>query len=327
MALNIFPNDVAEELKAYAEKFSKHCTEELFGSKGEADAAKIEAEQIFDHFKEKSESLLSEKSCEDIKMILSSEASCTANAMNGNLIVAAREKERVKEHCQKLVEGGEVSKELAKNVAEMGWGAAWYAAHTIVGDKDDAVRDKANLAMYFSKIQGPVKVVAMKFIMDEAKILSQKLKIVARERLINNTDVPQAMTISFSVTEGKTTSISRTISFSYGIDASFSVGFFGFATFCFMVSFLFSHGKTINESISTGISKAYTFPISVPARTTYRAQGMVHEAKMHVPYEIVFDFGGAQRSIKGIWKGVAVSEATFEINEETCNMQCCLVRH
>ena len=327
MALNIFPSDVAKELKKYATKFSKHCTEELFGSKGEADAAKIEAEQHFDHFKEISESLLSEESCEEIKMILSSEAWCTAHTMNGNEILAAIEKERVKEHCQKLVEGGEVSKELAKNVAEMGWGVAWYAAHTIVGDKDDAVRDKANLAMYFSKMQGPVKVVAMKFIMDEAKILSQKLKIVARERLINNSDVQQAMTISFTVTEGKTTSVSRTINFSYGIDVSFSVGFFGFATFGFMVSFLFTHGKTFTESINTGISKTYTFPISVPPHTSYRAQGTVHEAKMHVPYELVFDFGGAQRSIKGVWKGVAVSEATFEINEETCNTQCCLLRH
>ena len=46
---------------------------------------------------------------------------------------------------------------------------------------------------------------------------------------------------------------------------------------------------------------------------------------MDVPYELVFDFGGAQRSIKGIWKGAAVSEATFEVNLEACNMQCCLV--
>ena len=314
MALNLFPSDVAEELKAYAEKSSLHCAEARFGSKGKADAAKIEAEQHFDYFKEKSETLLSEESCEDIKTILWYEAWYTANTRKGYHGDAAKAKERVREYCQKLVKGGQVSKELAKNVAEMGWGAAWYAANTIVGYKDDAVRDKANLAMYFSKIQGPVCLVAMNFIMDEAKILSQKPKIVARERLINNSDVEQTMTIRFSVTEGKTTSISHKIGFSYGINTSFSAGFFGFAKMKYEASFSFSHEHTFAESSSMGISQTYQFPLSVPAHTTYHAQGMVHEAQMDVPYELVFDFGGAQRSIKGIWKGVAVSEATFQVN-------------
>ena len=156
MALNVLPSDVAGELKAYAEWSSVHCAEAHFGSKGKADAAKIEAEQHFDHFKEKSETLLSEESCEDIKKILWYEAWYTSNTTKGHRGDAAKDKERVREHCQKLVKGGEVSKELAKNVAEMGWGAAWYAANTIVGNKDDAVRDKGNLEMYFSKIQGPV---------------------------------------------------------------------------------------------------------------------------------------------------------------------------
>ena len=42
---------------------------------------------------------------------------------------------------------------------------------------------------------------------------------------------------------------------------------------------------------------------------------MVHEASMEVPYELVFDFGdGKQKSISGVWTGVAVSSATYEIN-------------
>ena len=39
----------------------------------------------------------------------------------------------------------------------------------------------------------------------------------------------------------------------------------------------------------------------------YKAKGMVHEADMDVPYKVVFDFG----VITGMWKGVAVSTATY----------------
>lgn len=33
----------------------------------------------------------------------------------------------------------------------------------------------------------------------------------------------------------------------------------------------------------------------------------VHKAEMKVPYEIDFDFGGKQKSIYGMWQGVATS--------------------
>ena len=59
------------------------------------------------------------------------------------------------------------------------------------------------------------------------------------------------------------------------------------------VSFSFSHEHAFAESASMGISQMYQFLLLVPAQTTYLAQGVVHEAQMDVPYELVFDFGGA----------------------------------
>ena len=41
MTLNLFPSDVADELKAYAVKASLHCAKVRLGSEGEADAAKV----------------------------------------------------------------------------------------------------------------------------------------------------------------------------------------------------------------------------------------------------------------------------------------------
>lgn len=102
--------------------------------------------------------------------------------------------------------------------------AAWFAAHTIVGHDDDATLNRARLDMYFKKILGEINLVAMNFILDEANILSQ----ISVEDLLNNSDVKQAMTFRFSVTEGKIHSTSHTIGFSYGINSSFDDGFSGF---------------------------------------------------------------------------------------------------
>lgn len=315
MALNIFPIDVADEIKSYAEKASSNCAKERFGSKGEADAAQIEAEQHYDQFKEKSEGLLSNQSRENIKLMLWREAWYTANTRKGYDGDANNDKQAIEEHYQRVISAGEVSTTLLTNVKEMGWGAAWFAANTSVGYDDDAVRDKANLEAYFAKIHGEVNLVAMNFFMDEAKILSQKPNVVAEQTLVNNGDIQQSMAFKFSVTEGRTTSASHKIGFSYGIKTSFSAGFVGFAESKYELSFNFSHDHTFSESTNTGTTKSYEFPLSVPARTTYKAKGMVHEANMDVPYELVFDFNGARRSVRGIWKGVAVSSATYRIDE------------
>ncbi len=315
MELLIFPQDVADELKACAEKASWHTARERFGKKGEADAEKIEMEKHFRNLKQKSDGLLSEKTCGEIKSMFWFAAWHTANTRKGYESDAKRDKKQVEGHYKNLVEGREVDGKLAANLKEMGWAAAWLAANTIVGYKDDAKRDKANLDSHFEQISGEVNLVAMNFFTDEAKILAEKPKVVAEERLVNNSDVQQTMAFKFTVTEGKTNSTSTKIAFSYGVKVGFEAGFFGFAESKYELSFNFSHDHTFAQSTSSGTTKAYEFPLAVPAHTTYKAKGMVHEAQMDVPYELVFDFGGGRRSVKGIWKGVAVSRATYQVDK------------
>ena len=217
---------------------------------------------------------------------------------------------------QDVKNGGELTETLATNVRELGRHAALFAAHTIVGRHDDAKRDQANLDSYFSKIRGEINLVAMNFFMDQAKILSQTPKVVSEKNLVNNSDVDQAMTFGFSMTEGKTYSTSHTIGFSYGINASFNAGFSGFGEINFGLSFSFSHSHTFEQSVSTGTTKSVEFPLSVPAHSTYNAKGMVSEAEMEIPYELVFDFGGAHRKLKGHWKGLACSKATYRVDKK-----------
>ncbi len=160
----------------------------------------------------------------------------------------------------------------------------------------------------------------MNFNMDEAKIVSEKPTVVAKETLVNNGDIQQTKSFKFSVKDGKTSSTSHKIAFSYGVKTSFSAGFSGLADSGYEISFDFSHDRTFSESTNAGVTKSCRFPLSVPAHNTYVAKGMLREAQMEVPYELVFDFAGAKRSVNGIWNGVAVSRPTFQVDKKQWEM-------
>ena len=325
--LEILPLDVAEELKRYAEKAASHWSKRLLGVRGEADADRIEAKKHYDSFKEKCKGLLSDRSCEDIRSMLWNAARYKANKAKSKrcwLLFernqykkdAASDKRGVQAMYHAVLNGGEINKTLATNVSELGRYAALFATHTIIGRHDDALRDQAFVDSYFNEICGEINLVAMNFFMDEAKILSQTPKVVSEENLVNNTEVVQAMTFAFSMTEGKTHSTSHKIGFNYGIKSSFKAGFSGFGDINFELSFSFSQSHTFEQSVSTGTTKSVEFPLSVPKYSTYIAKGIVHEAEMEIPYELVFDVGGAHRKLKGHWKGVACSKATNQVDKK-----------
>ena len=332
--LEIFPPDAADELKAYAERQSLHCAKMRLGNRAEADADKTKAKDHYDAFQEKCKGLLSDKSCQHIRSMLGNAAWHAANTKKSKQCWLPSKRYRYRSDSrsdksgmhaqyQDIIKVGEISENLATNLKEMGCHVARHAANTLAGHDDDAIRDQANVDSYFKKIQGTVNLVDMKFIMNEANILSEEPKIVSKEVLPNHSDLQQTMVFSFSVTEGTTHSTSHTIGFTYGIESSFSVGFPSVGELNVKLSFNFSHSRSFAESTSTGTTKSYQFPLAVPAHSTYVAKGTVHEALMEIPYELVFDFKGARRSVTGLWKGVACSEATYTIEKKAGPAPCC----
>ena len=326
-ALEILPIDVAEEIKDYAEKVAWYCSRKGLGDRGEADADRIEAIDHFDSFRKKCNGLLSVRSCENIRSMIKNVASFAANKTKSKRCWRLTKRNYYKAFaaiCEKtfrakyenVINRGEIAKTLATNLLQLGLHATRLAKSTIVGRHDDAKRDQANFDSYFNKIRGEINLVAMNFFMDEAKILSQKPKVVSEKNLVNNTDVDQAMTFGFSMTEGKTHSTSHSIGFSYGIKSSFKAGFSGFAEVNVELSFSFSRSHTFEQSTNTGTSKSVEFPLSVPAHSTYVAKGIVSEAEMEIPYELVFEFGAAHRKVRGDWKGVACSKTTYQVDKK-----------
>ena len=122
------------------------------------------------------------------------------------------------------------------------------------------------------------------------------------------------MSFSFSITEGKTESISKQASFTVGTSLEFEAGFYGFAG-QYGVSFEISVSETLQTSLSKGKQKTYTFPLSVPATTTLKARAIVNEVTLNVPYELVYTIGDVKRIINGMWKGVASSSAAYTIDK------------
>lgn len=323
----MLPTDAAIELREYAEIRLRLCAKTVnrrrVRSLDETDATS-DARRHFDSFKEKCEGLLSEPTCKDIKSMLKCAGLYSAKKRKGEQCLmpwnrqshdfeAEEDKQKMEKYCRDVIDKREISETLANNIKKMGLTAAWVAAYSIFGSEEEEKRQITQLDTDFKRIHGKVNLVNMKFIMDEARILSHRPISVSEKQMENESDVQQTMKFTFSVTEGRTDSTTHTVNFSYGIGATFSAGFTGIAEINCQFSFNFSHNHSFQECINTAITKSYEFPLVVPAHTTQVAIATVHEAQMKIPYVLMFDFGGASRSFKGLWKGVACSKATYQI--------------
>lgn len=327
-ALDVFPKDMADELKAFAEKLGEFSARCIFGKRGKAGTAaavRVNADMHFSNFMEKCEGLLSETTCLAIRSMLWNVAWYAANIKKVDVcclpgakyqLNADDHQQQVDDFFHKIVSRQEITEMLTTHVKEMGSAAAWLAVNNMVGRNDKVVQYKAILNDCFEKVCGEVSLVAIKFDINQSKILEEKPVIVAEEKLVNNGNEDQSMEVNFSIAEGKTSSVTQRVGFSFDVKTSFGAGFLGISNATYDLSFNFSRDYTVAESTSNSKTKTYNFPLKVPKKTTYLAKAMVHEAQMDVPYELIFDFGGTQRIAKGRWKGVAVSKVTHEVSEK-----------
>ena len=328
--LNILPTEAARELREFAEIRCLHLAKELKRRRPRLDETdgKSEARRHYNSFKEKCEGFLSEPTCKDIKSMLKCAGSYSAKMKKGEQFrmpwnrqkyntEVESDKQRMENYCQDVIGKREITVNLANNIKKVGLSAAWLAAYSVFGSEDEKMRIIAQLEADFERIHGYVKLVKMNFFRNEGSILSQRSMVISEGEFKNDGDLEQTMTFSFSVTERETRSATHTVNFSYGIGADFSAGFPGVAEINCQLFFDFSDNHSFQQCITRAITKSYEFPVTVPAHHTYIAKAMVQEAEMEVPYELVFDFGGQRRSIRGVWKGVACYNVNYSISPAT----------
>lgn len=318
--MNVFPADVAEDLMKCAMAIGRNYAGERYQkTDSELGHPKELLKKHTENFTTKMEGLLSADTFEDIKMMFLIQAwSIKVLGRNGASKLNGNDLEE--EMYGRIQRRGELSDALASAIRSMGSNIAWYTANQTVkaeyGGKDYTKNYEKKYKEDYGKICGEVNIVAIKFDTDKAKILASQPKVLAQQSLKNNSDIQQQMTFSFSVTKGTTKTTSNQIAFNCGVKAGIQAGFSlaveGKATFEANLEISGSH--TSGTSIQNGTTKTYTFPLNVPGKSIYEAKGIVFEAEMEVPYELKLDFGGATKSIRGIWTGVAVSTATYEVN-------------
>lgn len=80
------------------------------------------------------------------------------------------------------------------------------------------------------------------------------------------------------------------------------------------MSTTFSSSESFAQSITRSVTRSERFSITVPPNATYYGKVTVTDFTADVPYDLVFDFGGVQKTVRGIWNGLVVSRSRSSIH-------------
>jgi len=318
--LNIVPNDVAGLMKECALSASWYTANTRYGYDNDAAADYVRYQNYAAEFTLLAEDLISADVSADIRDMFYFAAWAAANERKGYGDEAAADRERMGQYLAEVKASGQMTDDLAQNMFEMGWSAAWYAVNSRWG-YSDAANDEQRMNSYYNTIRGQYNLIAMNFFPEHAVLIKEQKTLIAQQELVNNVANDQSMVFQFEVTQGTTSETSHSLAFDFDIEVDFTARFLFFFKVTFGVEFGFGVNAGWARSLSNGTSKKYTFPLTVPAGETYTAEGTIQEGTMEVPYEIVFLCDGVEQKLTGLWKGTAVSTATYEVNE--CGVRGC----
>merc|ERR1719401_2525353 len=222
----------------------------------------------------------------------------------------------MEEHHKNMVDAGVLDEYLIWNLHWMSNRSSWYAADIRIGGLDDDAKTQETYYEHFAElIRGEVALLSIDFDTNAGTISAKEPAVVGKEALDNSqSDSAESMTFAYSYTEGHTYSYSNTFGFKVAIATDIKVGFM-----TGVVSFEGSYSGTWASGSSDGITKSYSFPLSVPAHRIYQAKATVQQATMEVPYSMKMSIGDHQWTTSGTWYGTAVSMATFKVSDVTPN--------
>jgi hypothetical protein len=237
-----------------------------------------------------------------------------ANERHGYNDDAASDRENMYVHYNSIKDSGQMTLELVNNIYYMGYCASWYTANTVYG-YESGYDEEQCMNQYYETMYGHYELIAMNFFPEQSIILKEEKKIISQQILINNGDIEQSMGFDFVVDQGSTSQTSHNLTFDFDIDGELRAHFLWLVRIYFSVDFKISVSRGFSESLQTGILKRYSFPLTVPAGKSYIAEASIQEGTMEVPYELIFLCDGVEQKLNGLWEGVAVSTAVYEINE------------
>ena len=192
-----------------------------------------------------------------------------------------------------------------------------------------ARRDRGNFNNQYHLIKDDVRLVAVNFLNDQYTVYGTApiVRVVITETLPNCGSSQKQSKFNYEQSIGRTALYEHTVGFEYGVTTGFTseINFLGLGgEVSFEASFTFSGSSSISESIEHTRTRGYTFTLTAAPNSTNTGEATVQEASGSVPYDLVFDFGGVEKRIRGTWVGVTVSNVIFHTQEVTHNPSACL---
>lgn len=285
---------------------------------GDGDQAKRDLDQAevdYQNFKKAASGILNSSVVDSYQAMCDMYAWYTANTRGGRSDDAATDMKIYNAHLSTFKTSVKdiMSEELVDRFIHMGNEACWYTANRLKGYASSGDKDVYHDEM--SRCEGGVQLVSIDFDTARAVVGDRQPDLVHESVLKNDGNIPQSDTFMFSEQVGHTTNWGVTVGFTVSVGASVEVGFTtpveGKATFSFQRSFSTSASFSTADTKST--TKTYTFPLTVPPHSVYRATATIQTAKVTMPYKMKLLVGGSPWSITGEWNGVAYSESQYKV--------------
>ena len=320
-AINILPNNAARKLRDAASAAGWRAANVRAGYSSDAARDLNNVQDRIAEFKELMEGIISSQTADKIKRMFEYAGWHTANTRHGYHSDARRDRDRVNSYHSEIVDSGELSRSLVNDIRSMGWAAAWYSANIRAGYSGDAANDRRRRNTYYDRIRGDVNLVAVNFFPDDFRITEASPSLLCRVRLPNCGSTTSQDQCSIVQSIGRTITTSLDVRFDYSITNEFSSsiefdGIGGVGT-SYSASYTFSEGSSFSESIEHTTTISRTFTVNGAPNTYTVGNVVVQEQTGSLPYELVFDFEGVRKSVRGMWTGVLVSDALLHTQEYT----------
>ena len=317
--INILPNNAARKLRDAASAAGWRAANVRAGYNSDAERDLNNVRDRIAEFKELMEGIISSGTADKIKRMFEYAGWHTANTRRGYHSDARRDRNRVNSYHSEIVDSGELSRSLVNDIRSMGWAAAWYSANIRAGYSDDAARDRRSRNTHYDNIRGDVCLVAVNFFPDEFSIIRARPTVLFTKRLRNCGSEVSEDTSSIEQSMGRTNSVTHDVRFDYTISNSFttSIGVPDVAGVeqTLSMSFTFSAGFSFSESVQEITTVTRTFTVTAAPNTYTVGDVIVQEQTGSLPYELVFDFDGVRKSVRGTWTGVLVSDAVLQTRD------------
>jgi len=290
------------------------------GAAGERDRYELAYEQCKEEFENSFGSLLNWEAQEQLLQMIKSYSWYNTNSRSKRTRVEAAEALQNYETARDWLSGKMFTSRFMRSLEDTVIGRVLWVNHSR-RNRNGWARD--NDAQYKRGLNGlgtrDVELVSIVYDNDLARLVSTKPSTVdtITNDCCNMKSGSNSMQVGFTDTFTKSESFSRTFSFSNTISTTLEVNAL-FVKFGVTYSATFSWSNTFSHGTTRGESRSYSNTLTCTPGSATTGTFKLQLATVDMPYTIQMNLAGRPFMLKGTWRGVATSKATFKAEDIPC---------